>query len=398
MEDKLKKSKLLIAGGGYADIPLILAAKKLGFYVITSGNRKEDLGHKYSDEIQLADFSDPEAILKIAIDNRIDAISPCCNDFSALSAAYVAEKLGLPGHDLYQISKLIHHKDQYRKFAIDNSIRTPLAFGFDDIDNALAKVSIMHFPVIIKPVDLTGGKGITVSNNLSEVEKAIEIAFDRSRAKRIVIEEFIEGTRHGFSAFLRAGRIIFYFTDNEYYYLNQYLVSAASSPGNVSAEIEEQLIYDSEKIASKLKLKDGIFHVQFIISNNLPYIIEICRRPPGDLYVKLVDYATGIDFSSYIIKAFAGIDCKELDYSESQGFYTRHCIMCSANGILEDISYDNSIKSNIIEQFLWWKKGDIVTDFLTAKFGIVFLKFQTKEEMLDKTEKMQELIQVKIKK
>ena len=49
------KNRLLIAGGGYADIPLIKAAKKLGFYVITSGNREDDLGHQFSDETRLAE-------------------------------------------------------------------------------------------------------------------------------------------------------------------------------------------------------------------------------------------------------------------------------------------------------------------------------------------------------
>ena len=101
---KNNKKKLLIAGGGYADIPLILSAKKLGYYVITSGNRPNELGHKYSDEYKKADFSDPDAIFNLSKDLKVSAICACCNDFSALSAAYAAEKLGLPGHDPYRVA------------------------------------------------------------------------------------------------------------------------------------------------------------------------------------------------------------------------------------------------------------------------------------------------------
>jgi len=78
---KNNKKKLLIAGGGYADIPLILSAKKLGYYVITSGNRPDEMGHKYSDEYRKADFSDREAILNLAISSKVSAICACCNDF-----------------------------------------------------------------------------------------------------------------------------------------------------------------------------------------------------------------------------------------------------------------------------------------------------------------------------
>ena len=130
--------RLLIAGGGYADIPLILSGKKLGYHVITSGNRPEELGHRYSDEYQPADFSDPEAILQLARKLDVSALCACCNDSSALSVAYAAEKLGLPGHDPCRVAQIIHHKDRYRQFALDHGIATPRAFGFSSKEEALA--------------------------------------------------------------------------------------------------------------------------------------------------------------------------------------------------------------------------------------------------------------------
>jgi len=120
---------LLIVGGGYADIPLILSAKKLGYHVITTGNRPNELGHLYSDEYHQADFSDIEAILTLSEQLKISAICACCNDFSALSSAYVAEKLGRPGHDSYETAKIIHHKDLYRQFALKHGISSPIAMG-----------------------------------------------------------------------------------------------------------------------------------------------------------------------------------------------------------------------------------------------------------------------------
>lgn len=389
-----QQKKLLIAGGGYADIPLILSARKLGYYVITSGNRPEELGHQYSDEYRKADYFDSVAILDLAAHLNVSAICPCCNDFSALSAAYAAEKLGLPGHDPYEVAQIIHYKDLYRKFAFENGIATPKALGFTNKQDALAGIKSLALPIIIKPVDLTGGKGMSTIREMAEADAALEKAFAISRMKRVVAEEFIAGSRHGFSAFLVDGKTVFHFSDNEHYFLNPYMVSAASTPGLVPEAVKKRLCDESEKIASLLSLKTGIFHIQYILKGEDPVIIEICRRAPGDLYVRLVEMATAVDYPSWIVRSFAGMDCSALNHAEPKGFFTRHCVMSARGGRVRDVVFDESIQNNVVEKFMWWKKGDVITDVLTAKMGIVFLQFHSQDEMMEKTERTQELIRV----
>lgn len=388
--------KFLLVGGGYADIPLILSAKNLGYSVITTGNRPKDLGHAYADEYYNVDFSDCEAVYKLAKSLNVSAICPCCNDFSALSAAYAAEKMGLPGHDSYETAQIIHHKDRFRMFVMANNIPSPQAVGFGNQQEALANMESFSLPVIVKPVDLTGGKGISVVNSIQEAYPAIKKAFRISKAKRIVVEEYVTGSRHGFSTFLYKGKVRFYFSDNEHYYLNPYMVSAASAPSIVDKSVEDNLCLQAEKIASLLSLQDGIFHIQYILKENQPIIVEICRRPPGDLYIKLVEYVTGVDYSHWIIQAFAGIDCKVLRHSSPKRFITRHCIMSATSGKVKDIIFDSSIEKNIIEKFMWWNKGDVITDVMTDKFGIVFLEFISMEEMMTKTKVLNELIKVHV--
>jgi len=392
----MNTKKLLIVGGGYADIPLIKAAKALGYYVITSGNRASDLGHQESDEYYPADFSDVDAMLKVAKHLKIDAICPCANDFSAISAAYVAEKLGLPGHDSYETCQYLHHKDSYRRFALEHGIPTPQAISFTESHSALESLDKLNFPLLVKPVDLSGGKGISKIDTVDEASEALELAFSSSKAKRVVVEEFITGTRHGCSSFIKDGKLVFYFLDNEHYYLNQYLVSAASTPAKVPDNAVDALSKQIEKIASLLNLKDGIFHVQYILHEDKPVIIEICRRPPGDLYIQLVEYATGAPYASWIVNSFAGVDDPSIGQASTNGFYTRHCIMGNKHGYVQDILIDSTVKDNLIHEFVWWEKGQLITDYMKEKFGIVFLKFNSFEEMLNKTENLQSLIKVEI--
>jgi biotin carboxylase len=392
-----KTKKLLIAGGGYSDIPLILSAKKLGFHVITTGNRPNELGHNYSDEYHHGDFSNLAEMLSLAEKLKIDAICSCSNDFSAISAAYVAEKLGLPGHDSYENALTLHHKDRYRKFARTNNLLTPYAESFNDIEAAINAISQAHFkfPLIIKPIDLTGGKGVSKVNKEDECKGAIEKAFTISRAKRIVIEEFIEGSQHSISTFIRDGKVVFYFSDNEYSYRNPYLVSTSSTPSLAGLEAEQKVIPVCEKIASLLNLKDGIFHLQYLLRDKEPVIIEITRRCPGDFYANPVNYATGIDYATWIVRASTGLGIAGLSQVNPEGFFGRHCIMSATGGKVSDIIFDKSIEPNIIEKFMWWKPGDIVTDVLTSKFGLVFLKYESIAEMIEKTALLPELIKVK---
>ena len=394
----MSKPCLLIAGGGHSEIPVIKAAKKLGFYVITSGNKPEDLGHQFSDEMRLADFSDKEAMLKLAADLSIDAIVPGCNDFSAISSAYVAQELRLPGHDPLETVELIHHKDRYRAMAKDLGIASPRAFGCADFDASVDAIQKLDFPIIIKPVDLTGGKGISRADTMEAAVQAVNDAFAISRAKRVVIEEFIVGTRHGFSAFLQNSRISFYFADDEYYHLSPYLVSAASSPSSCAENTLLKIKQDGEKLTKALGLVDGIFHVQFIKPpDGDPVIIEICRRAPGDLYIELVRHSAGVPYAEWIVRASSGLPVTQVSHLGGDQIITRHCLMTDRSGTFDGFEFDPEVSSSIIDRLIWAKTGDQIKDPLTHKFGIVFVRHDNLDQRERVAPRLQQLLGARVR-
>jgi len=408
----MSKKKLLLLGGGHAEIPLIQAAQELGYYVITTGNAREGLGHPYADKNVFADFSDKDAMLALAREEGVSAVCSGCNDFALLSTVYVCEKLGLPGHDSFETSLQIHHKDKYRALAERLGVPTPRSRRVPvggAIDEACGELT---FPLIIKPVDLTGGKGIHRVNNVTEAREAYADAVSRTRENHIVVEEFVTGSNHGFSAFLIGGRVAFYFADNEQYYLNKYMVSGANTPSSTSSRGLNLLVEYSERIAADLHLVDGILHIQYIERDDgIPVIIEICRRPPGDLYIKFVKYATGVDYPKMIIAAECGLDpiaalqgdasivipglTGDLAFHYASKPFLRHCVMADRAGTVAGVDFAPEIQKNLVEKFLWYKEGDVVSDPFYYKAGIVFLQFKSVEEMTEKTARMTELIKVR---
>jgi biotin carboxylase len=385
--------KLLLVGGSHADIPVIKAARRKGFHVITTGNNPKDLGHAFSDEYIPEDYSRPEKILELARKLRIDAICYSANDFSAISCSYVAQKLNLPGFDPYETALTLHHKDRFRTFAQNIGINVPVAVklhrheAFSQLDPRL------RYPLIIKPVDLSGGKGISRVDSEEELESACQKAFQASRRDTIVIEEFIDGSNHGYSTVIKKGKVVFSFMDDEYYFINPYLVAGASTSANYRSALANQLNKAIETMAKRLSLVDGIFHVQFILKNDIPYIIEVCRRTPGDLYVKLVEYSTGYDMARSIIDSVTGSILDEC-YNDRISYITRHCVMGEKQGYIGGIEY-GELEEKIFDRFTFYQEGSYIEDPLTYKAEIDFIQYETREEMIDYSRRLTEIIRLR---
>ncbi|MCT7909646.1 ATP-grasp domain-containing protein [Arcobacter lacus] len=392
------KKKLLVAGGSYGDIPIIKEAKKLGFYVITSGNREDDLGHKFSDEYHLRDFSNKEDILELAKSLNIDAIVPSCHDLSMVTCAYVAEKLCLAGYDSYETTLNLHHKDRFRKICDEIGLMVPKSYAFDNIEKTKESYSKFHNPCIVKPIDLGGGKGITIVNNIKNIDEAIDYAFESSKSKKIVIEEFVEGTLHSFSTFINNGKVIVYFGDNEFSSVNPYGVATSTSPSNNFNLVKNKLIKETEKLAEYLHLKDGLLHMQYLLNDDKINIIEFTRRMPGDWYSRVVELSTGVNHAYWTLQGYLNGDFSKLHNKKQNGYYSRHCIMALKNGYIKNLFIDNSIKENIVDSFILIDKYIKVDDYIYQKFGIVFLKYNSLVEMEEKTKKINELIKIEIKK
>ena len=140
----MKKALLLCSS--HNDLGLVRALRKLGYYIIVTGNRADLPGQKWCDEFILADYSDKEKILEIARKNSIDAIIQCCNDFGVYTAAYVAEKLGLPGYDSYETTLTLHNKDLFKEFAKKHDITSPVSTPFSSEKDALEHLDSCLMP------------------------------------------------------------------------------------------------------------------------------------------------------------------------------------------------------------------------------------------------------------
>lgn len=391
------KKTVLLAGGSHSDIPQIKAIQAHGHIVVTSGNRASDFGHRYADAVAREDFSDHEAMLALAKRMKIEAICPSANDFSMITCAYVAEQMGLPGYDSYETTLALHHKDRFRELCERIGLTAPRAQHFESPEIGSADIAGLRFPLMVKPIDLTGGKGVSRVDSLEELAAAVRNAFDASRAKRIVIEEFFSGTLHSYSTIIKDRKIIFDFCDNEFSFLNPYTVATSTTPAAVNPGVLAAVRRESERLAEALNLADGILHGQFLATAEDFRIIEYTRRPPGDLYAVPVEQTTGINPAELAVRPFLGLPLSVPAERKAKAVYfSRHCLMARRDGVFRGVHIAPGIESNIVDRLVLVEPGYHVTNYWNERLGLFFLKYESLAEMKDKTAMIHDLISAQI--
>lgn len=385
--------KILVLNGSYTEISIIKKFKEMGLYVITSGNAPELSGHKYADEYIGHDYSDKEGMLEIAEKEQIDFISSCANDFGVLTAAYIAEKLNLPGHDKFQTAQIIAEKDLFKTFAQEHGLQVIPSHSFDDVEAAIEFARNTEFPIIVKPTDLTGGKGVSKINSAADAEESIRNAFERSRIGHVVIEPFIEGSQHSITTFLIDKKVAVYTGMDEKEAVNYpFLVGATDSAENDNAEV---LIEQIEKIAELLNLCDGIFHVQYRMHKGKPLIMECMRRCLGNNFLTAARYSSGIDFDKWIANCFCGLDCKGIQDTEIKHDYiSEYYIQAPHNGTVRDIVIAPEAKQFMFDAIWQWEPGMTIYDYQTQKLGFPFFWFPNRQKQIETSSRFDELISV----
>lgn len=372
----MRRKKVLLLCSSHNDLGLIRALRKLGFYIIVTGNIENLPGQKWCDKFIKADYSDKSLILKIAEEENIDAICQCCNDFGVYTAAFVAEQLHLPGYDSYNTTLILHNKDLFKKFAKEYGILTPQADSFVDVDSAIRFIKTVEYPVIIKPTDCSAGNGISKAENIEEAIRSVKVAFEKSRSKRIVIEPYILGSQHGFCTFLKSGKVVAICSNNEYSFLNPYRVEIDTFPADNYEKVKDILVAEIEKIAKLLDLKDGIFHLQYIYDGQRPMIIEVMRRILGNMYHVPGNKLTGIDWEYWEVRAKCGLSCDDFPInSKQEGFFAYKTLLASKNGVINDIVIPKIYEKFMDGSYMLRKIGNEITNYKSEPVGFLFFTF-----------------------
>ncbi|MBQ0098271.1 MAG: ATP-grasp domain-containing protein [Oscillospiraceae bacterium] len=378
--------KILLLGGSAQQIVAIKTAKKLGYYTILCDYLPDNPGQHYADKFYLVSTTDKEAILKVAEDEKIDGILAYATDPAAPVAAYVAEKLNLPTNPFTAVNTLCN-KDLFRNFLKENGFAVPLSKGYSSIDDAIKDCDRFSFPIIVKPVDSSGSKGVSVLKSKENIREALDFAFSYSRAKRVVIEEYIEKDHRYI-----VGGDIFVLDSKVYLWgllnclrdeVNSLVPVGKSYPLDLSsAQID--LVKDTlQKLVSDIGIRFGAMNVELIIDKNGKcYIIDAGPRAGGNMIPDLLNMIFDVDLVEMSVQTAMGVEIKPKEINEKPCFYATYNLHSKENGVLKAIEFDDEIEKHIVKKCLYLSNGDKVSYFDNASkaLGIIFMKFDSLQQ------------------
>lgn len=381
--------KLMILGGARYVLPVIEAAKKLGIYTITADYLPNNFAHKYSDEYINVSIIDKEATLAVAQRLNIDGVMSFACDPGVVTAAYIAEKMGLPNVGPYESVCILQNKARFRKFLDDNGFTVPVAKGYKNIENALKDVDMFNWPVIVKPTDSAGSKGVTKVEKPEQLRKSIEYALSYSHCDEFIIEDFI--TQKGFSSdtdsFSVDGELKLVSFNCQRFDAkaeNPYTPAAFSWPSSMSAAHQEELKNEIQRLIKLLGMKTAVYNIETREgTDGKAYIMELSPRGGGNRLAECLRYATGVDMITNMVKYSVGMPIDDIEQKPYDGCWCEIILHSDKPGIFSELWISNEIKDNVVERDLWIEKGTKVGGFKAANeaIGTLVLKMKSKEEI-----------------
>lgn len=401
MENKQKR--LLLLGGLRYLLPVIDAAHKQGYYVITCDYIPNNIAHQYSDEYHNVSIVDKEAVLDLAQELHIDGIMSFAVDPGVITAAYVQEKMHLPGNP-YDSVCILQNKDRFRKFLTSHKFNVPKSKCFFSMEKALSNGRNFHWPVIVKPTDSAGSKGVTRVDKYKDLESALENAFKFSIAHKVIIEEFIaqQDCSSDSDCFSVDGKLKFVSFSAQRFdkgAANPYTPSAYSWPSTMSYRQKKELTSELQRLISLLGMKTSIYNVETRIGiNRKPYIMEVSPRGGGNRLSEMLYYATGTDLITNAVRTAVGDNIINLDQKSYEGYWAEVILHSNRDGKFSEVKIDDSILPNVIETDLWVKQDHIIKNFNGANdaIGTLVLRFDSNKKLSDFMEKLKKLVTVNI--
>ena len=313
------RKNILIIGAGWEQLELIKEAKNQGYYIIATHPFMNPEGLQYADVFFEKDSRDINSHLEIAKTYNIDGVLTDNCDYSLHTASILANALDL---SFTSIQSAIYSNNKFaQRVACDNhQIVQPNFFLSETLEDVKNGSSKLNYPIIVKPVDSRGTFGVTIVDNSNSLKEAFIEALIQSPSRRVICEEFIEGTlvtvdgfcfKNGHRSLTVASRIF-----------EQGIKPVTKEiiyPANFDAALKTNLLKNHHDVVSALGYDYGHTHGEYIIDNEKRIYLVECANRGGGVYTSssIVPELTRINVNKILIDQSLNQDNFEIEKNEN---------------------------------------------------------------------------------
>lgn len=304
MKDNLKK--LLIVGASILQLPAIIKAKQLGYYVAVADYNPKAVGITYADKFFNVSTIDIEGITRIALEFQPNGILTLATDAPIRAVAQACEACGLPGIS-YDTAIIATDKAKMKAVFEEHGIESPWHHVVHDKESFYKLADELFFPCIMKPTDSSGSRGVVLCRNKQELFSNYEYSLNASQNGKIIIEEYLDGPEFSIEVMVVDHKPhVLQITDKITTGAPHFVEMGHSQPTVQPMEVQKKLIDLAVRAVESMGINNGPAHVEMILTDNGPKMVELGARMGGDfITTHLVPLSTGVD----MMKATIDIAC-----------------------------------------------------------------------------------------
>ncbi len=390
----MSKETLILLGGSHYLLPVIEAAHEHDLHVVTMDYLPNNVAHRYSDEYRNVSVTDHEAVLKAAKELNANGIMSFACDPGVVSAAYVAQKMALPFQCSYEAACTLQDKGMFRAFLSEHGFASPKSRRYTDAKAAVADADNLPWPVIVKPVDSAGSKGVTKLDGPEGLGRAIDLALNYSQCGAFIVEQFLTftGFHSSADAFTVDGNLAFCTYSDQLFDKdadNPYTPVLIIWPSTMDARHQSELTSETQRLMRLLGMRNGIYNIETCVATDgTPYLMEVSPRGGGCKIAELQRLAYGIDLIDAEVRSAVGIPIEPIKTRECDGFWCEMVVHAEPgrSGLLKSVTIDPVVREkHLVVEDITALPGDMVEPFTGANMalGDLFLRFETREELND---------------
>lgn len=404
----LKGKRLLILGGNALSSDIVLKAKELGIYTIVTDWNTTDISpaKKLADEYWMESFSDVESICDLIKTHKIDGVFTNYTDSYLPYYVAICERAGLPCLANLKQIEIISNKKKSKQLCIKHDISVSKRYDvecIEDIDNLLG----ITFPVLTKPVDNSGQRGIYVCTSMDELKKKFAESLKYSASRTVMVEEYVQGDYTVMFYTVQNGHVtLSTMSDKPVYgeFENNLpkLPMGYFLPSMYVSLAQEIMLPKVQSFVSDIGIQNGIIGIEAVVKDRDIFVFEMQFRLGGMRHHNFVLKENGMDILEMLVRfaitgSFEGWDASVYDNAAFKNHYCSLNILIQPDTIAKienlDIVKGLSSVTNFTQMMY---EGDTV--HLAGTVQQIFCKFSlvddSREKLLETIRYIQETLKV----
>lgn len=371
--------RLFIIGASILQLPAIKKAKELGMCVAVADYNPNAIGIPYADKYYNVSTIDEEGIYLAAKDFMADGIMTLATDMPMRALAYSCERLGLIGISYDTAIKSTDKGEMIKAF---EKHKVPHPFYTIAENGLVENYDNLKFPMITKPVDNSGSRGVMLVHNPNELREALLYSSENGRSGDVIVEEYMQGPEVSVEVMVTEGRPhVLQITDKLTTGAPHFVEMGHSQPSALSSDTQKKIIDVATQAVAAVGIQNGPAHVEIIVTEEGPKMVELGARMGGDcITTHLVPLSTGVDMVRNTIDVSLGLKPdveKKFDKGAAIRYFDAPCgVIASIEGIEAAKNVEGVKEISFVKNV-----GDIVGDINGSgdRIGFVISQGDTSE-------------------